>query len=82
MVCQKVKYNRGNSQGLLLLLLILQAPWESIGMDFIFESPKSLHGKNGIWSIVERFSKQDHFIYVKSITKPHHMASLYIAQIF
>ena len=57
MVCQKVKYDRGKPQGLLLPIHILEAPWESNAMDFIFGLPKSLHDNNGIWMIVDRFSK-------------------------
>ena len=82
MVCQKVKYDRGKSQGLVLPIPNLEAPCESIAMDFIFGLPKSLHGNNGIWTIVEKFSKQAHFIPVKKTIKPHHMANLFIAQIF
>ena len=50
-------------------------------MDCVFGSPKSLHGNNGIWTIVDRFSTQAYFIRVKKTIKPHHMANLFIAQI-
>ena len=36
MVCQKTKYDRGKTPGLLQSLPILEAPWESISMDFIW----------------------------------------------
>ena len=51
-------------------------------MDFIFGLPKSLHGNTGIWTIVDRFSKQAHFIPVKKTIKAPHMANLFIAHIF
>ena len=51
-------------------------------MAFIFGIPKSQQGNNGIWTIVDRFTKQAHFILVKKTIKPHHMANLFIAQIF
>ena len=51
-------------------------------MDFTFGLPKSLHGNMGIWTIVDRFSKQSHFIPVKKTIKAPHMANLFIAQIF
>ena len=35
-----------------------------------------------IWTIVDRFSKQAHFIPVKKTIKAHHMARLFISQIF
>ena len=48
LMCQKVKYDRGKQAGLLQPLPILEAPWESISMDFIFGLPKSIHGNTGI----------------------------------
>ena len=51
-------------------------------MDFIFGLPKSTHGNTGIWTIVDRFSKQAHFIPVKKTIKSHHMATLFISQVF
>ena len=35
-----------------------------------------------IWTIVDRFSKQAHFILVKKTIKAHHMATLFISQVF
>jgi hypothetical protein len=81
-VCQKTKYDRGKQSGLLQPLPIPDSPWESISMDFIFGLPKSIHGNVGIWTIVDRFSKQAHFIPVKKTIKPHHMATLFISQVF
>ena len=75
LICQKVKYDRGKTPGLLQPLPIPNAPWESISMDFIFGLPKSIHGNTGIWTIVDRFSKQAHFIPVKKTIKAHHMAT-------
>ena len=57
MVCQKVKHDRGKVPSLLQPLPILNAPWESISMDFIFGLPKSMQGNTRIWTIVDRFSK-------------------------
>ena len=81
-VCQKTKYDRGKQPGLLQPLPIPDSPWESISMDFIFGLPKSIHGNTGIWTIVDRFSKQAHFIPVKKTIKAHHMATLFISQVF
>ena len=82
MVCQKVKYDRHKSFGLLQPLPIPNIPWESIAMDFIFGLPKSVNGNNGIWTIVDRFSKQAHFIPVKKTFKAPHMPNLFMSQIF
>ncbi|MCO5567329.1 hypothetical protein L7F22_021019 [Adiantum nelumboides] len=81
-VCQKTKYDRGKQPGLLQPLPIPDSPWESISMDFIFGFPKSIHGNTGIWTIVDRFSKQAHFIPVKKTIKAHQMATLFITQVF
>ncbi|MCO5580733.1 hypothetical protein L7F22_034603 [Adiantum nelumboides] len=81
-VCQKTKFDRGKQPGLLQPLPILDSPWESISMDFIFGLPKSIHGNTRIWTIVDRFSKQAHFIPVKKTIKAHQMATLFISQIF
>ncbi|MCO5608661.1 hypothetical protein L7F22_062875 [Adiantum nelumboides] len=78
-ICQKVKYDRGKQPGLLQPLPIPDSPWESIAMDFIFGLPKSIHGNTGIWTIVDRFSKQAHFIPIKKTIKAPHMAQLFIS---
>ncbi|MCO5569514.1 hypothetical protein L7F22_023227 [Adiantum nelumboides] len=81
-ICQKVKYDRRKQPDLLQPLPIPDSPWESIAMDFIFGLPKSIHGNTGIWMIVDRFSKQAHFIHVQKTIKAPHMAQLFISQIF
>ncbi|MCO5614518.1 hypothetical protein L7F22_068801 [Adiantum nelumboides] len=82
LVCQKVKFDRHNEQGLLQPLPIPIRPWESIAMDFIFDLSRTQSGHNGIWTIIDRFSKQAHFIPVKKTVKPDHLARLFVAQIF
>ena len=81
-VCQKVKYDRGKQPGLLQPLPILDGPWEIISMDFVFGLPRSSQGNTGIWTIVDRFSKQAHFIPIKKTIKAHHMATFFIYNIF
>ncbi|MCO5598885.1 hypothetical protein L7F22_052984 [Adiantum nelumboides] len=39
-------------------------------------------GHDGIWTIIDRFSKQAHFVPVKKTVKPDHLARLFVAQIF
>ena len=63
-------------------LPILDGPWESISMDFVFGLPRSSHKNTSIWRVVDRFSKQAHFIPVKKTIKAHHMATLFISNIF
>ena len=47
-VCQKVKFDGGKAPGLLQQLPILDGPWQSISMDFIFGLPKSQQGNTEI----------------------------------
>ena len=74
LTCQKVKYDRHKTLGLLVPLPVPEAPWESIAMDFVFELPRSRTGNDGIWNVIDRFSKQAHFIPVKKTIKADHMA--------
>ena len=81
-ICQKVKFDRGKAPGLLQPLPIPDGPWQSISMDFIFGLPKSKQGNTGIWTIVDRFSKQAHFLPVKKTITAKHMAKLYMSNVF
>ena len=40
--------------------------WESINMDFVVGLPKTRRHHNSIWVIVDKMTKSDHFIPVKS----------------
>ncbi|MCO5583035.1 hypothetical protein L7F22_036941 [Adiantum nelumboides] len=55
---------------------------KSIAMDFIFDLPRTQNGHDGIWTFIDRFSKQAHFVPVKKTAKPDHLARLFVAQIF
>ena len=81
-VCQKMKYDRQKTPGLLLPLPIPDHPWESIAMDFVFDLPRTRTGNDGIWTIVDRFSKQAHFIPVRKKIKAEHMVKLFMVNIF
>ncbi|MCO5597415.1 hypothetical protein L7F22_051492 [Adiantum nelumboides] len=51
-------------------------------MDFIFNLPRNQSGHDGIWTIIDRFNKQAHFIPVKKTVKPNYLAQLFVAEIF
>ena len=82
LVCQKVKYDRHKVYGQLQPLPVPDRPWESIAMDFITDLPRSKNGNDAIWTIIDRFSKQAHFLPVKKTIKADHMARIFLAQIF
>ncbi|MCO5601365.1 hypothetical protein L7F22_055485 [Adiantum nelumboides] len=62
--------------------MIPSAPWESIAMDFIFGLPKTSSGNEGIWMIVDRFSKQAHFIPVRKQITAEQMAKTFLVTMF
>ena len=68
--------------GQLQPLPVPDRPWESIAMDFITDLPRSKNGNDAIWTIIDRFSKQAHFLPVKKTIKADHMARIFLAQIF
>ena len=74
--------DRHKAPCLLMPLLIPHVLWESLAMDFIFELPRLRNGNDGIWTIIDRFSKQAHFLPVKKTIKVDHMAKVFLAQIF
>ncbi|MCO5568181.1 hypothetical protein L7F22_021877 [Adiantum nelumboides] len=51
-------------------------------MHFIFDIPRTQNGHDGIWTFIDRFSKQAYFVPVKKTVKPDHLARLFVAQIF
>ncbi|MCO5551789.1 hypothetical protein L7F22_005291 [Adiantum nelumboides] len=82
LICQRVKYDIGKAYGLLQPLPIPTAPWESIAMDFIFELPKTSSGNEGIWTIVDRFNKEAHFIPVRKQITTEQMAKTFLFTVF
>ena len=51
-------------------------------MDFGFGLPKSTQENNGIWTIVDCFSKQVNFLHVKKTIKAKNMATLFLSHVF
>ena len=72
-----MKYDRQKLPGLLQPLPIPDRPWESISMDFVFDLPRTRSGNDGIWTIVDRFSKQAHFIDVRKKITAEQMAKTF-----
>ncbi|MCO5610235.1 hypothetical protein L7F22_064471 [Adiantum nelumboides] len=51
-------------------------------MDFIFGLPKTSSGNESIWTIVDRFSKQAHFIPVRKQITGEQMAKIFLVTVF
>ena len=63
-------------------LPIPDRPWQSISMNFVFDLPRTRTRNDGIWTIVDTFSKQAHFIPVRKKINAEHMVKLFMHNIF
>ena len=81
LVCQQVKAEQKKPGGLLHPLEVPKWKWESVSMDFVDELPRSRKGNTGIWVIVDRLTKSDHFIPVKRRRTAAWLASVYLREI-
>ncbi|CAL1409480.1 unnamed protein product [Linum trigynum] len=64
-----------------LPLEIPQWTWEKVTMDFVYGLPRTPRGNDGVWVIVDRFSKSAHFIPIKFKPGMEELAELYIKEI-
>ncbi|CAL1394869.1 unnamed protein product [Linum trigynum] len=64
-----------------LPLEIPQWTWGKITMDFVDGLPRTLRGNDGVWVIVDLFSKVAHFIPIKFKPGLEEMARLYVREI-
>ncbi|CAL1353211.1 unnamed protein product [Linum trigynum] len=64
-----------------LPLEIPQWTWEKITMDFVYGLPRTPRGNDGVWVIVDRFSKVAHFIPIKFKPGLEELARLYVREI-
>ena len=55
--------------------------WEDVSMDFITGLPKTTKGFDSIWIIVDRLTKQAHFMPVKIVYSASTYADLYTKHI-
>ena len=81
LTCSKVKAECQKPSGLLQQPEIPQWKWERITMDFITKLPKTPHGYDTIWVIVDRLTKSAHFLAIKETDKMEKLARLYLKEI-
>jgi hypothetical protein len=67
--CRRVKADHLRPVGNLQPLSIPEWKWENIRMDIIVGLPRTLHGYNSIWVIVDHLTKSAHFIPVSTTYK-------------
>jgi hypothetical protein len=82
MECQQVKTEHQHPTGLLQPLPIPEWKWEIISMDFITSLPRSSKKNDSIMVVVDKLSKETHFILVKSTYKEINIADIFMKEIF
>jgi transposase InsO family protein len=79
--CQRVKAEHQRPTGLLQPLKIPEWKWAEIGMDFIVGLSCTQAGYDSIWVIVDRLTKDAHYIPVKTTYSGAKLAELYMSRI-
>jgi hypothetical protein len=80
-ICQRIKVEHQRPAGLLQPLQIPQWKWDEIRMDFIVGLPRTRAGYDSIWVVVDRLTKTDHFIPVKTTYNNAVLVELYMSRI-
>ncbi|CAM8888386.1 unnamed protein product [Rhodiola kirilowii] len=80
-VCQQNKYNLSAKPRLLQPLPVPEGVWQSISMDFIEGLPSSLN-KHCILVVIDRLSKNAHFLALSHPYTAIHVAQVYMDNIF
>jgi hypothetical protein len=78
---QRIKAEHQRPTGLLQPLQIPQWKWDKIGMDFIVGLPRTRAGYDSICVVVDRLTKEAHFIPVKITCNSAVLAELYMSRI-
>jgi hypothetical protein len=79
--CQRIKAEHQRPAGLLQPLQIPQWKWDEIRIDIIVGLPRTRTGYDSIWVVVDRLTKEAHFIPVKTTYNSAVLAELYMARI-
>lgn len=79
--CQRNKPKRHRPYGELKSLDAPNGPWEDISMDFVVGFPK-VGRMDAIWNIVDRLTKQAHFVAIPTTITARGLAALFKTHIF
>ena len=80
--CQQMKTEHQHLAGLLQPLPIPSWKWEIISLDFVTRLPRNQNLNDSIMVLVDKLSKESHFIPVKTTYKAANIADIFLKQIF
>lgn len=80
-ICAKSKSRPGKPLGLLQSVATPSRPWDEIIMDFVVDLPEC-NGNTVIWTIIDLFSKQAHFVPCRGLPSAWKLARLFIQHIY
>ena len=81
LVCQQIKAEHQHPTGKLQPLSIPEWKWEHVTMDFVSGLPRTSHGHNAVWVIVDRLTKLAHFLPVRMDYSLDKLAEIYVNEI-
>ncbi|GJV23275.1 putative reverse transcriptase domain-containing protein [Tanacetum coccineum] len=81
LTCARVKAEHQRPLGLLVQPTIPEWKWDNITMNFITKLPKSSHGFDTIWVIVDRLTKYAYFLPIRENDPLDKLARLYLNRI-
>ena len=76
--CQQVKTEHQHPSGLLQPLPIPSQKWEIISLDFVTRLPKNQNLNDSIMVVVDKLSKEAHFIPVKVTYKDANITDIFL----
>ncbi|GKB17811.1 zinc finger, CCHC-type containing protein [Tanacetum coccineum] len=79
-ICHIAK-TRGSNAGFYTPLLVPNAPWEDVSIDFVLRLPRTQCHKDYVIVVVDRFSKMAHFVPCSRTFNASQVAKLYFFEI-